>query len=272
MFPRRITRTQQPNQPIPADLSIDGLVGLLYPSGAGLIDVLNNNQPSADTSSRRIGKLGLYSDYNSSDQTEFSNKLNYGLASAMTLIVIFDADTLTNYGALISCQDSAATNGFELRLGSGATDGNMQLIRANTDWEGWRVGGASVISAGTKDNFVAISCNDADIGTSPAFYNINGTKRTDTTSASNGGTGNQVASTHSLFVGRRESGVTQLDGAVNLIALFDRALTFNETESIRSNPYGLTQPRTQLLPLTVGVAPPTTIPVFMNHYRNQGIS
>jgi len=83
-----------------------------------------------------------------------------------------------------------------------------------------------------------------------------------------------TTSTNTIRLGGRDNGSTTVK-CIEKIAiggLWSRALSIKELDSLYANFNQLLSPRTQLLPLTVGVAPPTTIPVFMNHYRNQGIA
>jgi len=249
-------RTVQPSHPVAVDRSnslTDKLTALFYPIGGQFVDVANNKFPTTDTSTQRVGKLGRYREYSNQD-TRFANIPAYHLTGACTLILVLDVDALTNYGALISCQDSATTNGYELRLGNGSSGSEIVMIRANTSWNNSFVTAGNQITAGTKDNFIALTFANGLIETDPTFYNINGTKHTAFTTTSPS-TGAAVASTDDFRVGRRYDTVTKLDGAINFIAMFDREMSFAETEQIRANPYNLLQPRTQFLDITVEAAP-----------------
>lgn len=258
------TRVVQPNQIIKPDYTNplnEGLSALFYPIAGSLVDVANTKLPTTDTSTSRVGKLGRYRDYADQD-TQFANSSNVAFSSGMTAIIIADIDALTNYGGLISCSDSTTRGGYELRLGQSATDSRLLFIRSgDTQYRGYTYA-SDLLTAGTKDNFIAVSAG-VDIQVAPNFYNINGDKITALSATAGGASADDMtASTHDFFVGRREDAVTKLDGAINFIAMFDRELSFEETEEIRRNPYGLLQPRTQYLPISTGAVAPTFIPAW----------
>ena len=52
-----------------------------------------------------------------------------------------------------------------------------------------------------------------------------------------------------------ESALRSSAGEIDYILVFDKKLTVDQCKSLTSNPYQILQPRTQLLPLTIGAAP-----------------
>lgn len=243
-------RTQQPAQVVKPDYSNPlnkGLKGLFYPVNGSLVDVMHSALPSFDDSTSRIGRKGRYRAY-SNQQTRFASNSDYGLASAMTIIFIVDVDSLANFNGVIYNQEGNNDTGYGVRLGLAGDASDIFITRAASFSNRFHtISAGDQISAGSKDNFVAITFAGNLIETPPVFMNVNGTKHT-AFDVGGSGTGAQLVSTEELRIGKREDGSTYLNGAVNFIALFDRELSFFETEQIRKNPYQLLQPITQYIP------------------------
>lgn len=76
-----------------------------------------------------------------------------------------------------------------------------------------------------------------------------------------------------MFIGADGADSRDVIGGIYFIAVWDRRLSPAEHLAFNANPYQILKPATaQIYTFPSGAAPPTTIPVIMNHLRNQGIS
>ena len=212
------------------------LAAAFYPVNGRMYEVVRGMLPTADTGTIRATGAGQLRDYVSGQKSTFANSARYGLTGPMTIVVICDVDALSNYGALVSCQDSASTNGWEFRLGSGATDSNIISHRSHASgYTQFRASASNLISAGSKNNFIAVTYpSDQIYSPGPTFY-VNGT----TYSGSylgGGATGAATASTSTLDIGARAAGTTQLDGAVSFVGLWNSALSTAALDALRLKP------------------------------------
>ena len=248
-FKRRTPWTRQPQYPVGIDRSNPltlGLKGAFSVVGTSVLyDSVNKALPITDNGLYKPTPQGVFRDFSgSAGQTAtFPNRADYRLTGAMTIIVIADVDTLTNYGGLVACADTPTTNGWELRLGRAVTSSAIMFHRSNAGgFRQFTASNVDLIATGSKNNFIAVSYADELIETAPAFFNVNGSRYTPVTSIDGTGTGAQTGSVDPLYIATREDNVTRLDGAIGLVLLFDRSLSFSETESIRKNPWQLFQP------------------------------
>ena len=234
----RVPWTRQPQFPVPIDWGNPVTVGLqaaFSPVTGRMVDTSQNGStpPSADTGTQQIGIAGISRAYTGGTKSTFANSPRYGLASAMTLVVVCDVNTLTNYGALISCENQPDVSGWELRVGNGPTDSVILASRSTSGGYYQYKTGANRINAGSKNNFVAVTYPSALVESTPSFY-VNGVAYA-AVFVGNTSTGAQLASTLTLDIGARAAGTTQLDGAVLFAGLWNRALAAGEIESLRGN-------------------------------------
>lgn len=225
-----------------------------------MFDALHGKLPTVDTSTIRVDHDAILSDYADQD-TRFSLINDYTLTGKpMTLVVICDVDTLTNFGAMISCQSTTTTNGWEFRIGLSGTSSEILYHRANTTFKQFGTTG-NKLTAGTKNNFIAVTTPDDQVEVAPTIY-VNG-QEFSTVAKGGSGTGSMTDSTGNLFLGRRDGAVTKLDGAIKLVAMWNKTLTFTELESLRKNPWQLfsqSSNERSLFTLLGAAAAPTFIP------------
>lgn len=224
-----------------ADPLTKGLSAFFCNGSGGLVDLVSMVRPSFDESARKAGLLGLSSDY-LAEQTGFASRQNYFLAGAMTIVVILDVDALTSFSHVIAKQASSTTNGWELRLGQASTESGISTLRANTTFSSFEGGDGPLITAGTKDNFVAVCFPSGLVEDAPDFANVNGLEMTNWIDSGGSATGAQGTSDADLFLGERLDKATKLDGAITMVALFERALSFSETELLRKDPWRMIKP------------------------------
>lgn len=234
---------QQPNFPVEVDCSDPLTRGMrgAFTSQGFMRDEFNAVQAASDNSTQKRTLSGAQRDYASLQRTTFPNRADYGLSSASTVVVIADVDTLTDYGALISCQNTTTTNGWELRLGNTATDSRIISHRANTSEKQFAASAGNLIAAGSRRNFISVSYPNSSVESVPTF-NVNGVSYTGSATVGSA-TGPFTASTAQLAIGARLGGTTSLDGAVLFAGLWSRVLSFSELESIRLNPWKIFRPK-----------------------------
>ena len=258
---RRVPWARQPQFPVGIDQSnpiAAGLQATFSPVLGRMVDTYQGGSAlsTGDTGAPSIGAAGISRAYSGGTKSTFANSPRYGLASAMTIVIICDVNTLTNFGALISCQNDATTAGWELRLGASGTDSKMNIHRANQSSYNQYSTAANRVVAGSKNNFIAVTYSSSAIDSSPTCY-VNGLSFTTTLSNSTGSGGAQTASTGTLDIGARAAGTTQLDGAVLFAALWNRALSADEVESVRRNSSQVYQaPARRIWTATGGVIAP----------------
>ena len=240
----RVPRTRQPQFPAPIDWNNPVTLGLqatFSPVMGVMFDTSLSGavRSTVDTGTMQVSDPGVSRGYTAGQRSTFASSSRYGLTGAMTIVVIFDANTLTNYSALLSCQDTTTTNGWEFRLGASSGSSEVLMHRANAaDYRQFATA-ANRFTAGSKNNFVAVTCAPT-IETAPVVY-ANGILY-NTASIAGAITGSPTASTSTLDIGARASGTTQLDGAVLFAALWSRALSAAEIESLRRNHAQVYQP------------------------------
>lgn len=219
-----------------------GITASFTQAGTGtLYDYVNRVFPSADTSTQRIfAPSTVGRDYSGTANTQFAAHNNYPFPSALTLFALIDVDELWNYSAIAACQ-SAATNGWEFRLGHSPGASNL-LLHRGVAGGGFRQAhtGSNRIASGSRSVAVAVSVGPGPVETVPKFFVSGGGNAYfygDATTYPDTGTGTADTTSGALYIGRRVDGVTQLDGGVHVLHLFRRALSENELRALAENPW-----------------------------------
>lgn len=204
--------------------------------------------PTTIGGTQSIGKAGRCIDY-ASTKTQYPVQSRIASACATSagcsVLLVFDVDTLTNYGCLISLQNtSVASNTIEIRVGYLATDSFIMTGRN-------KAGGTSTpqfatsanqIAAGDKRIRLLVSWPDQLVQSAPTYY-LNGISLTPTFKVGTD-TGNVgAATTNGLCLGGRSADtVTPLDGRIYNAWLIGRAVTAAEGITLTqtpSSPYAL---------------------------------
>jgi len=212
-----------------------------HPLAANILEIIVGNNPKSlllglspttDTSTKRTD-LGNVCRAYSSQQTIYPNSQ---AKNALSFLVVISVDALTNYGGVVACQDTASTNGYEFRLGAGATDSKLDVVKANSGTWQWQASSSTnQLSAGDKNVAIVINLY-SDLGTAVEYF-FNGKKVTASTLGTPTGSGAMVASTNSLYLGSRPDGVTKLAGSISLFVPFNRTLTDAEAFNLMNNPW-----------------------------------
>lgn len=229
--------TSQPHQSArPSSAFPWNKAAALYVSlGGRLVDLVNHARPITDTTNPRASANGIGAEFDGSsgEKVEFASNARNGPTGALTLLVHFEADTLSNYTPLISKQGTTTTNcPFEFRVGSTATDSRFTVTRANGS--GFRVyDGAATekLSAGRKNQFAAVVFPDGLLTSAPTIYvfdgfGVGGFVPHATTNVAGTGTGNVTDTTNPVTIGNRsDSTVTRFDGLVYSAVILPVALS-----------------------------------------------
>jgi hypothetical protein len=246
---------QQPQGLVEIDQANPYARGLLAAIDPGVSLRLNGRLPTTVGAVRAVGKSGPALDY-AATKTTYAADAAFAAACAtsagLTLCVLVDIDTLTNYGGLLSLQ-SATTTGviFEWRIGLSATDAQIQAGRSGPSgalWSGVATGGPS-LSAGQRNVSMMLVFPDNLVGSFPILY-INGAVSSSygiSWSGSSGTTPVSTTSSNGLVIGGRgPDTTTQLDGRVSAVRIWGRG--FSAADAIAftadpTNPFRMYAPR-----------------------------
>jgi hypothetical protein len=240
--PRLLVPGMQPLGPVKPNYSNPAtslLRSIILPAVDGrLIDIISVTRPTTDTATVRTRSIGRASEYDSTNVTEFAGTPAYRFTSDWSCLIHFNLDAATNYGHLVACSQTITTNGWEIRVGTTATDRNIDLTRMTTDYR-------SFCSPGPANNLriglnVLVIASSASITSTPNTA-ANGLSFS-LSSYGGAGTGNITAGTGNLRFGQRVDGFTKLDGAVFFCALWHRKLSQIECNSLSVDPYQLLIP------------------------------
>jgi len=167
-----------------------------------------------------------------------------------------------------------SNNGYILNInptsgGSGST-GDRWAVRVDTS-TGLRVeiqgsGYTSSLAANTGAHFVGCKLNGTTLGDHTLY--VDGSNE-----SASGANSVSTNATYSARLGSRDNeGVIDPVEFIKWGALWGRALSDREIESIRLNPYQVLKPKNDPVYFVPSGVIGINIPVIMNHMRNQGIS
>lgn len=238
--------TRQPQRPtgVSAEWETRGLVAL-FDTRLG-VELIHNNRASNLSTTLSPAAGGMAADFSGTANQQYAHRPAYATTGAMTLVILFDVDALSSYGALIAKQASPTTYcPYELRLGNGSTDSTISWLRgASGTYTFGTASGSNLIAAGDKAVHLIWRISEASSSGS-AF--VNGTKydfsAAGVTPLDNGS---------SVWIGRRSDGATQLDGRIYYVALFNRAISDAEAQALTANPWQLYAKRPKRIFLSTG--------------------
>lgn len=241
IVPNRQTWTQQPqfyrNVNWGNQIS-SGLTALFNTTAA--LELVYNNPASNVTTTNTPGVGLLGADFSGTANQQYSHRPGYAITGALTIFVLMGLRARTNYGAIISKQATTTTNApFELRLGSsGATTGEVQLLRANAStYNTITAGSVGQTLIGLNTLTALLVRVDTPSAAAQADVFINGVQYS---SAMNLASVTDNGS--AVWIGRRYDGVTQLDGRIFYVSLWNRLLSLDEQKSLTNNPWQLFLP------------------------------
>lgn len=241
IVPNRQTWTQQPQfyrnvnwaNPI-----ANGLAALFNTSAA--LELVYNNPASSVTTTNTAGGGLLGADFSSTANQQYSHRPGYAITGELTIFVLMNLRAATNYGAILAKQQTTTTNApYELRLGSsGATTGEVQLLRANTStYNTARAGstGQNLVSLNTLTAlFVRAAAPSSSAQVDFLVNGVQYSSEMNLASVTDNGS--------AVWIGRRYDGVTQLDGRIFYVSLWNRLLSLDEQKSLTNNPWQLFLP------------------------------
>jgi len=250
---RKIPWTSQPQYPAPIDWSnplTQGLVGL-FDSVNG-IDLVDGGFPSTNSVTRGVISKGRIANFSNSAQI-YPHKPRYATTGALTIFTPLVVTSLANYSGILSKSSNYLTFPFELRLGSSPTTSEIDFQRGGGGVAASAFkGSGSLISANPGVvQYLAVRCISGDLNTAPDVF-VNKTK---TTLARNGYsiiTGTAADNGSSLRVGNRFDTTTYLNGGIQYLGLWNRALSDSEILSLSDNPWQIFQAQPRKLWVSAG--------------------
>jgi hypothetical protein len=230
------SRNRQPRQAVgvnSSDPSARGLVALIDVRAG--IDLVSGARAKTDTSTRLPSLSGVGADFVGGQSQTYAHRSGYALTGPLSILLLIDVDALSNYGALISKQATAATKTpYELRLGVGPGDfqlifgraGDAQLYQATT--------GSNRLAAGDRSVRLLFMDPSSTLAATQTVW-VNGSKFA---MSASGGSADGSAITDDgasdLCIAARASGTTLLDGRVFLIPMWNRVLSDAEAFRLTS--------------------------------------
>lgn len=234
--------TRQPDRRVgPASNSglTRGLAGLF--DGQTRTELASMARFSSDSSTGVLGPAGRARRYTgaSSQSSQWAHQSRFAVLGPITIMAYLDVVSKTNYGGIISKQATASTAvPFEFRLGTNATDGDLNFTRANgTNYSQWKsTVGAGFVGTGNRQ-IVGARSTRASIDNPPSFF-ANGvfasSSQVNVVTDANPPTDNGSSA---VTIGSRNAGTTFLDGRVYWVAVWNRALSDDEMRQIWRNPW-----------------------------------
>lgn len=211
----------------------NGLVALFDVSNG--IEVVENNVALVDNVPRAAGELGDSPRFSGSSTTyqRYQHRPGYAQTGAMSFFIAMDVAALTNYGGIIAKQATTTTYcPYELRLGTGTTQSNINFLRASaTTYRQGVASGSDVIAANSK--FLAMVVRVQNESTNlriHVFLNgvFSANNLTSTIAAADNGS--------DVWIGRRFDGVTKLSGGIYHIGLLNRWAEDDEVQEFSNDP------------------------------------
>ena len=202
---------------------------------------------------------------------QFADNTDYNVLGELTIIAhIYAGGTTVQQAIVTKCETTGGANtpfGLFVEIG-----GNISLNRANigggTPFRVWS--SAATMPLG-QDTYLAVT-QSGDISTSPKFY-INGDYDSGAPTSLYGGsgTGAPTSNTTSVKIGNRTDLGSRCYHPIYDVIVANRVLSATEINMISNQFHTIWEAPTLDLWIPDTAPPSTTIPVFVNHFRNQGI-
>lgn len=237
MISRKIPWTSQPQYPVQIDWSnplTRGLVGLF--DSVNSIDLVDNGFPSTNSVTQGVVSKGRIANFSNSAQI-YPHKPRYAVTGALTIFTPLVVTSLANYSGILSKSSDYSTFPFELRLGASPTTSEINFERGGGGTASAFKGSGSLISANPGVvQYLVVRCISGDINIAPDVF-VNKAK---TTLGRNGYatiTGTASDNGSALRVGNRFDTTTYLNGGIQYLGLWNRALSDSEILSLSDNPW-----------------------------------
>lgn len=236
--------TQQPQQSVEIDWSNPVTLGL-----KAVFDQrykrehITGTVASVDTATSAVGRFGRLKNYSGSANTRYPHHPNFAIIGDITIVALCEIRSLTNYTAIVAKQGTVSSAApYELRLGgSSANRGEVDFIRAGASGFQEMRCAVDVVPTGFS-GVLAFTRPTGTITDTTGNVFVNGNKSALSAAF---GSGNGAATdngTSDVWIGRRYDGVTQLDGKIYYVLLFNRVLNDFEIRSISQNPWQIFKP------------------------------
>lgn len=192
------------------------VAGLFLPDALGrLVDVLDQTK-STGNSLPVVGRRGRASEFDLRD-ARFAHKTRYAIVSSgVTFLACMEVDAFTNYAHVVAKQSTSTTHcPYEFRLGYGATDAELTVVRASgSSFRVWRANSGAGIPTppAGRPTVCGFSVADNLCQTAPTFV-VDGATWT-AIDGGGGGTGSVTDVGAEMMFGYRPDAATRLDGRI----------------------------------------------------------
>jgi hypothetical protein len=242
MLFRKIPRTQQPQQAAGVDWSnpLCRELRALFDCRAA-VELVHNNSAKNRSTLAAPSVAGMPGDFSGSANQQYAHRPGYAITGPLTILALMEVRSLSTYSAIVAKQASPTTFcPFELRLGNAPGGGDINMVRANGDYKGFKAPAALITAQPNVLQLLVVRCLNGLVET-PADAVVNGVK----TALSTGegvATANCSDNGADVWLGRRSDGATQLDGRLYYVGLSGRYWSDAEADKLRARPWQLYAP------------------------------
>ncbi len=205
------------------------------------MELISGDRATSNTATYVTGANGVAADFSGTANQQYAHRASYVVTGAITIAPLIDVSALTNYGAIISKMGSTTANvPFELRVGNAATDGKIYFGRATGSGITQYSSSTNLLSA-PFSGMIIVSSSSGLVQNQP-YTHVNGVKSTP--NITGGTTGNCTDNGSSVvWIARRFDGVTQLDGRLYYVPLFNVELSDAHKKELYENPWDIYAPQ-----------------------------
>jgi hypothetical protein len=248
--------TQPQDSPTPSEDWIDRGMVALFDCRQGR-ELILDVPATTDTLSRVASTQGVAPDFSGVAQV-YPHRPQYGVTGPLSILVYCDVDALTNSGDLIGKGSGTFTTAtpYGLKIGVSATDSRISLLRGGNPGIGsnnWYMTASAANTFSAPINAIPILVVDPTGLLQGTRINwANGTKSSATQVAGVARAEPVTDGGGPIYIGKRDT--VYLDGRIYFIAVFNRALSDDEAQSLSSNPWQVYEPQRTIVPAVSYIA------------------
>lgn len=230
--------TKQPQYPVGIDWTKPITKGLVFAfNGATGLDAVSGAIPTVSgiTTLKRPSLNGAGPYISGTQYLDFPSRTEYNTTAEFSLVWggVLDATTGAYRCSISKASGNAATNTpFDVYVDT--TSGKFVLVRANAGGNRSYTLNTTTPTAGAFTTLAIASTGGLIESTHIA--QVNGVVQSSITQGGSG-FGAATSNTKGIRIGRRDDGVTQLNGQATFALLFSRNLTAQELASLANNPW-----------------------------------
>lgn len=258
--------TQPQDSPTPSEDWIDRGMVALFDCRQGR-ELILDVPATTDAVPRAASTEGIAPDFSNIAQV-YPHRPQYGVTGPLSILVYCDVDALTNSGDLIGKGSGTFTTAtpYGLKIGVSATDSRISLLRGGNPGVGsnnWYMTASAANTFSAPINAIPILVVDPTGLLQGTRINwANGTKSSATQVAGIARAEPVTDGGGSIYIGKRDT--VYLDGRIYFIAVFNRALSDDEAQSLSSNPWQVYEPQRVIVPVIAAGTQTLTPALYTN--------